>query len=153
MKPELLNAIGRLYDAMNRRDLDALRQLGREHPDFSWESNEDELDSPGRLEHAQMLEYSRELFEIFDELETEILEEVDQGADHVIYRVCHQVRGASSGIEVNREEVHLWTTRGATIESLREFRSVEAAREAAALSREGAPPAHGSSPSQSPSPR
>jgi ketosteroid isomerase-like protein len=153
MKPELLDAIGRLYDAMNRRDLDALRQLGSEHPDFSWESNEDELDSPGRLDQGQAYEYSRELFEIFDELETEILEEVDRGPEHVIYRVRHCVRGASSGVSVNREEVHLWTSRDGKIESLREFRSVDAAREAAALSREGAPPARGSSPSQWPSPR
>jgi ketosteroid isomerase-like protein len=151
VKPELLEAIGRLYDAMNRRDLDALRQLGREHPDFSWESNEDELDSPGRLERGEVFEYSRELFEIFDELETEILEQVDIGPDHVIYRVCHHVRGASSGISVNREEVHLWTARDGRVESLREFRSVDAAHAAAAALRPVAdPPARRSSRSRSP---
>ena len=151
MNPDVLDAIARLYDAMNRRDMDALRQLGREHPDFSWESNEDELDSPGRLDQGQAYEYSRELFEIFDELETEILEQVDLGPDHVIYRVRHQVRGASSGISVDREEVHLWTARDARIESLREFRSVEDAREAAAALRPaGDPPARRSSPSRSP---
>jgi ketosteroid isomerase-like protein len=151
MTPELLEVIGRLYDAMNRRDMEALKQLGREHPDFTWESNEDELDSPGRLDHGEVLAYSRELFELFDELQTEILEQVELGPDHVIYRVCHQVRGASSGVSVNREEVHLWTTRDGKVESLREFRSVEAAREAAAdLRPAGDPPARHSSGSRSP---
>jgi ketosteroid isomerase-like protein len=131
MKPEHLKAIGRLYDAMNRRDVDALRQLGREHPNFSWESNEDELDSPGRLDRSEVLDYSRELFEIFDELETEIVERIDLGPEHVIYVVCHHVRGAASGARVDRQEVHLWTTQNDRIESLREFRSVAEARKAA----------------------
>ena len=79
MKPEHLEAIQRLYDAMNRRDMAALRQLGKEHPNFSWEANADELDSPGRLDGNEVLAYSRELFEIFDELETEITRRIDSG--------------------------------------------------------------------------
>ena len=131
MKPKHLDAIHRLYDAMNRRDQDALRALGREHPDFSWESNADELDSPGRLEGEELNTYSRELFQIFDELETEILERIDCGPDHVIFEVRHRVRGAASGIRVDRTEVHLWTVRDDRIESLREFRTVDEALEAA----------------------
>ena len=131
MKPEPLAAIHRLYDAMNRRDMTALRALGREHPNFSWESNADELDSPGRLDNHAVLAYSRELFEIFDELETEIVEEVDCGPDHVIFEVRHRVRGAASGVRVDRSEVHLWTVRGDQVESLREYRTVDEALEAA----------------------
>jgi ketosteroid isomerase-like protein len=131
VKPEHLDAIHRLYDAMNRRDMDALRALGREHPDFSWESNADELDSPGRLEGEQLDAYSRELFQIFDELETEIVEQVDCGPDHIIFEVRHRVRGAASGVRVDRTEVHLWTVRDDRIESLREFRTVDEALDAA----------------------
>ena len=131
MKPELLDAIHRLYDAMNRRDTAALRQIGREHPNFSWESNADELDSPGRLEGDQLAAYSRELFQIFDELETEIMKQVECGPEHVIFEVRHRVRGAASGVRVDRSEVHLWTVRGDQIESLREYRSVSEALEAA----------------------
>jgi ketosteroid isomerase-like protein len=133
VKPHLLEAIDRLYDAMNRRDAKALRELRAEHPHFSWESNTDELDSPGRLEREELADYSRELFEIFDELHTEILERIDDlGPDHLIFVVRHRVRGAASGVRVDRQEVHLWTARGDRIESLREFRSVEEARKAAA---------------------
>jgi ketosteroid isomerase-like protein len=132
VKPEHLETIMRLYDAMNRRDIGALQQLGREQPDFSWESNQDELDSPGRLESGETLDYARELFQIFDEVETEIVETIDLGPDQVIFVVCHRVRGAASGVRVDRREVHLWTARDGRIESLREFGSVEDAREAAA---------------------
>jgi ketosteroid isomerase-like protein len=131
VKAEQLDAIHRLYDAMNRRDTAALRALGREHPNFSWESNSDELDSPGRLEGDDLAAYSKELFQIFDELETEIVEQIDCGPEHVIFEVRHRVRGASSGVRVDRSEVHLWTVRGNRVESLREYRSVEEALEAA----------------------
>ena len=131
MKAELLEAIDRLYDAMNRRDMAALRELRKEHPNFSWESNADELDSPGRLEGDALTAYSKELFQIFDELDTEIVKQIDCGPEHVIYEVRHRVRGAASGARVDRSEVHLWTARGDQVESLREFRSVEEALEAA----------------------
>jgi ketosteroid isomerase-like protein len=131
VKAEHLDAIHRLYDAMNRRDRAALRELRNEHPNFSWESNADELDSPGRLEGDELDAYSRELFQIFDELDTEIVEQVDCGPDHVIFEVRHRVRGAASGIRVDRSEVHLWTVRDGRIESLREYRTVEDALEAA----------------------
>jgi ketosteroid isomerase-like protein len=131
VKPEHLDVIHRLYDAMNRRDTAALRQLRNEHPNFSWESNADELDSPGRLEGDQLDAYSRELFQIFDELQTEIVKQIDCGPAHVIFEVRHRVRGAASGIRVDRSEVHLWTVRGDHVESLREYRSVEEALEAA----------------------
>jgi ketosteroid isomerase-like protein len=131
MKPEVVEAIERLYDAMNRRDVAMMREVGREHPDFSWEPNTDELDAPRRLDRGKLLAYQRDLFEIFDEIETEILERIDPGPDQVIFVVRHRVRGAASGVRVDREEVHLWTARNDRIESLREYRTVEEAREAA----------------------
>ncbi len=131
MKPQLLQDIERLYDAMNRRDVAAMRAVRRVHPDFSWESNRDELDSPGRLDAREVLAYSRELFEIFDELHTEILERIDLDPDHMIFVVRHRVRGAASGASVERQEVHLWTARGDRLESLREFTTVEEAQECA----------------------
>jgi ketosteroid isomerase-like protein len=132
VKAEHLEAIHRLYDAMNRRDFAALRALGKEHPDFSWESSEDELDSAGRLEGNEVFSYTKELFEIFDELHTEILERIDLGPDQVIFVVRHRVRGAASGVRVDRQEVHLWTVRDDRVESLREYRTVEEALRAAA---------------------
>jgi hypothetical protein len=132
VKPEHLEGIHSLYDAMNRRDIDALRALGDRYPGFSWQSAEDELDTPGELDARGALDYSRELFEIFEEVQTDILETIDLDADHVIYVVRHRVRGAASGIRVERCEVHLWTVGEDGALSLREFRTVEDARTAAA---------------------
>jgi ketosteroid isomerase-like protein len=131
VKPELVETIHGLYDAMNRRDMSALRDAGRVHPDFSWESNQDELDAPGRLDGGEVLAYSEELFQIFDELETEVIERIGLGPDQMICVVRHRVRGAASGVEVDRQEVHLWTARDGRVESLREFRTVEEALRAA----------------------
>jgi ketosteroid isomerase-like protein len=131
VKPEGLDAIHRLYDAMNRRDMAELRALGREHPNFSWESNADELDSPGRLDNDEVHAYTRELFEIFDELETQILRQVEIGPEHVIFEVRHRVKGAASGVRVDRNEIHLWTVRDGQVESLREYRTLDEALEAA----------------------
>jgi ketosteroid isomerase-like protein len=131
VKPELLEDIERLYDAMNQRDVDTLREVRAQHPGFSWESNSDELDSPGRIEGKDLAAYTRDLFQIFDELDTEVLERIELGPDQMICVVRHSVRGASSGVRVDRQEVHLWTARNDRIESLREFGSVEEARRAA----------------------
>jgi ketosteroid isomerase-like protein len=131
VKPELLEAIDRLYDAMNRRDIAALRDPEAVHPNFSWESNADELDAPGRLEGGEVVAYQEELFQIFDELETEVLEKIDVGPDQLVCVVRHRVRGAASGVQVHRQEVHLWTARDGQIEGLREYRTVEEALEAA----------------------
>jgi ketosteroid isomerase-like protein len=134
VKAEHLETIHNLYDAMNRRDLDALRALGREHPDFYWDSAADQFDYPGRLSAKALFSYTKELFEIFEDLHTEILEEIDLDSDHVVFVVRHRVRGAGSGAEAARSEVHLWTVRDGRLESLREFLTVDEAREAAARS-------------------
>jgi ketosteroid isomerase-like protein len=132
VNPRALDTIERMYDAMNARDVEALRALGGELADFSWESRSDEIDSPGQLERQEVLGYMRDLFQIFDELETEVLERMELGTDQMICVVRHTARGASSGVRVDRQEVHLWTARGDRVESLREFESIEEAREAAA---------------------
>ena len=132
MKREHLGDIRRLYDAMNRRDVDELRAFGERYPGFSWQSADDELGAPRKRESGEALAYSRELFEMFDEMQTDILETIDLGARHVIFVVCHSMRGAASGAPVDRREVHLWTVGQDGALSLREFRTVEEARSAAA---------------------
>jgi ketosteroid isomerase-like protein len=131
VKPHLHEEIDRVYGAMKRRDMAALQQFGRDHPGFSWESSGDELDSPGRLHGAGLRTYWRDVFALFDELETEVLERIDLDPDHVVCLVRHRVRGATSGVRVHREEVHLWTAQGDRLESLREFGTVDEARGAA----------------------
>jgi ketosteroid isomerase-like protein len=132
VKPEHLDLIRRLYDAMNRRDVEALKRFGAANPGFSWSSSSDELDSMGRLDADEAFAYSLELFEIFDRLETEIEEEITLDATHAVFLVRHRIRGAASGAEADRREVHLWTADDSRVLSLREYATLEEARLAAA---------------------
>jgi ketosteroid isomerase-like protein len=131
VSPEDLELIRGLYDAMNRRDLDALRAYADENPHFEWQSAADEPDGDLRRGSKRTLAYSRDLFETFDSLHTEIREVIDLGAEAAILVVHHRVRGAASGVEVERGEAHLWTKSDGRIASLREFATVEEARECA----------------------
>jgi ketosteroid isomerase-like protein len=127
LSPEDLDTIRSLYDAMNRRDLAALKSFAAENPDFEWQSAPDEPDTHVRR-GGEPLAYSRDLLETFERLETEIREVIDLGPDAAIFVVRHQVRGAASGAEVERDEAHLWTKKQGRVASLREFSTVEEAR-------------------------
>jgi ketosteroid isomerase-like protein len=120
-----------LYEAMNRRDVEALEQLGGRFPDFEWRSAPDEIDSATRRGAASALAYSRNIFELFAEMETTIEQEIDLGHDQIILMVFHNVRGATSGVQTGRREAHLWTFRAGGTVSLHEYSTVEEAMEAA----------------------
>jgi ketosteroid isomerase-like protein len=130
LSPEDLEVIRGLYRAMSTRDLEALGAFARENPDFEWQSAPDEPNTGVRRGDAP-LAYSRDLFETFDRLRTEVRDVIDLGSDAAIFLVHHTVRGAASGVEVERDEAHLWTKRDGRVASLREFASVEEALRAA----------------------
>ena len=132
MKPEHLDLIRQVYDAMNRRDVEALKRFGAANPGFSWSSSAEELDSIGHLDADEAFAYSLELFELFDRLETEIEEEIALDARHAVFLVRHRIRGAASGAEADRQEAHLWTVDDSRVVSLREYATLEEARKAAA---------------------
>ena len=131
MSPEDLELIRAVYDAMNRRDLEALRAFASAHPDFEWQSSAEEPEARVRRGKESNIAYSRELFEAFELMQTEVEEVIDLGPDAAILMVRHRVRGAASGVEVERGEAHLCTRRNGRIASLREFPTAEEARRAA----------------------
>jgi ketosteroid isomerase-like protein len=123
--------ICRIYDAMNRRDIEELERLGRRFSDFEWRSAPDEIDSDTHRGAASALAYARSVFELFAEVQTTIEEEIELGPDQLILVVSHDARGATSGAQAERREAHLWTFREGGAVSLREYLTVEDAREAA----------------------
>jgi ketosteroid isomerase-like protein len=125
---EDLEVIRGLYSAMSSRDLEALRAFADEHPDFEWQSAPDEPETDVRRGREHNVAYSRELLETFEQLETKVRDVIELGPDEAIFVVHHRVRGASSGVEVERSEAHLWTKEGGRIARLREFATVEDAR-------------------------
>jgi ketosteroid isomerase-like protein len=117
------------YDAMNRRDIEELERLGRRFVEFEWRSAPGEIDSvPGA---ASARAYSRSIFELFAEMQTTLEEEIELRPDQLILVVSHDGRGAASGVQTGRREAHLWTFRQGGAVSLREYPTVEEAREAA----------------------
>jgi ketosteroid isomerase-like protein len=131
VKPKHLDLIRQVYDAMNRRDVAALKRFGAAHPDFEWTSSAEEPDGGSHMGPAEALAYSRDLFETFDRLETQVEQEIALDATHAVFLVRHRIRGAASGAEADRREVHLWTVDGERVTSLREFATLEEARVAA----------------------
>jgi ketosteroid isomerase-like protein len=131
VSPEDLDLIRGLYEAMSKRDVAALRAFSDANPDFEWQPSPYELDPSVKRGGRKTLAYSQELFESFDQLETEVREVIALGPEAAIFRVHHRVRGAASGVEVERDEAHLWMKKDGRIASLREFATVEEARECA----------------------
>ena len=130
MSPENLATIRELYDAMNRKDLATLERLVEEHPDHRW-SNAPDMPEQAERDAASGLAYAADLFQTFGEMYTTVREIHDLGPDAAIFCVHHRVRGAASGVEAEREEVHLWFARDGRIVRMEEFLTVEEARRAA----------------------
>jgi ketosteroid isomerase-like protein len=131
MSPENLAVVHSVYDAMNRRDVAALEELADRYPDYEWR-NGPEMPEPGlRIGRESTIGYVRELFRTFDQAHTTIREVIDLGDAGAIFMVRHRVRGAASGAEVERDEVHFWRTVDGRIAGLDEYETLDEARAAA----------------------
>jgi ketosteroid isomerase-like protein len=126
-----LTAIRELYGAMHRGDLESLQTAGVLRPDFRWTAAADEPDPSERRGVEDSLARARELLEVFERVDVAIEEEISLDDEHTIFVVDLDVRGAASGVRASRREAHLWTVRDGLLASLREFQTVDEAREAA----------------------
>ena len=131
MTPENLATIHELYDAMNRKDLATLQRLAAEHPDHRWR-NAPDMPEPAERDGRSGLAYAANLFETWDLIHTTVRDVIEVGPDAAIFRVHHRARGAASGVDTEREEVHLWFTRDGRIVRMEEFLTVDEARRAVA---------------------
>lgn len=132
MSPENLAVIHRVYEAMNRQDVAALEELAELYPEYEWRNGADMPESQLRVGRESTIGYVRELFATFDQTHTTIREVIDYGDVGAIFLVRHRVRGAASGAEVERDEVHFWRTVDGRIAGLDEFLTLDEARAAAA---------------------
>ena len=132
MSPETIALIHSVYDAMNRRDIETLRRLANENPDYVW-SNGVDMPEPGVRDGIEGTAYVEEFFSAFDSNHTTVRDVIDLDEDRAIFVVHHSVRGAVSGAVVERDEVHLWRTADGRLTGLDEFLTLEEAYAAAAL--------------------
>jgi ketosteroid isomerase-like protein len=132
VSPGNLAVIHRVYEAMNRQDVAALEELAELYPEYEWRNGSDMPESQLRVGRESTIGYVRELFTAFDQTHTTIREVIDCGDAGAIFLVRHRVRGAVSGAEVERDEVHFWRAVDGRIAGLDEFLTLDEARAAAA---------------------
>ena len=132
MSPENVRLIHSVYAAINRRDMAALQEMLEASPDYEWETGPDMPDPGRRIGPDSTLRHLEETFAAFDRINTVVREVIDLGPAGAIFLVRHHARGAASGAEVQRDEVHFWRTEDDRVVGLEEFLTVEDARAAAA---------------------
>lgn len=113
------------YDAFNRRDLDALPEIG---PDFEWRSNPIDPEQQTRRGPDEVAQTIRALWDILDVRSNP--EEFIERGDELIVPVKHTGRVHGSDDTVDRREVHLWTFAEGRPVRLSEFPDLESAEAA-----------------------
>jgi ketosteroid isomerase-like protein len=136
MSQENLERIRNAHEALNRAGLDS-EESGRIatellHPDVEWH---DQRELPGSTVHHGIEDAMRHVADSQETLDYdpfELLELIDAGTCVVaVYRV--HARGRLSGVEVERDAVHVYSFRGEKIERVEIFGTRTEALEAAGL--------------------
>ncbi len=136
MPEEDVEIVRRLFEAISRRDAEAVFSLY--DPDVEWDGSQHPM-SPILGErhfhgHEGIRRFSTLHYEMWENLEDELIEVVDAG-DHVISLSTMHARGRQSGIEVEwNRHAGVWTIRNGRIVRVAWFPTREEAFEAAGLS-------------------
>jgi ketosteroid isomerase-like protein len=122
--------VRRLYDAINRRDWDAVFRDA--HPDFDMTTQRGL--NAGRLRRREAAEgFLKDYIAAFDKIEWEP-EEFFEGGDHVVALVTTRSRSRGGSVDMVTSNGHLWTVRDGTILSMNTFPDPKKALEAVGLS-------------------
>jgi ketosteroid isomerase-like protein len=131
MSEENVEAVGRLVDAWNQADVDAILALFDPDCEVIFPP---EVPEPGPFHGRAELRYWTEGFlAAWESHRAEIVDLIE--ADEDIVAILHLVgRGAGSGIEMNETNTHVFSFRDGKITRWRNFNDRSAALEAAGLS-------------------
>jgi ketosteroid isomerase-like protein len=133
MSQEDVEVVRRLYEAIERRDSEAV--LALYDPDVEWDMSGypygEMLDTRSRG-HAGLRAFWRELYEAWESYEHDCRELIDAG-DHVISIVTDRARGRASGADVEIAAFGVWTVSDGRIIRSTWFRTRAEAFEAAGL--------------------
>lgn len=123
-----VETLRRGYEALNARDLSQVLALIDDQ--IEWDPGELSPDAPragrGRDEFEAFV---RSWIDTFDEFRVEPVEVVEDGP-FLIATVRQSGRGRASGVEIEIEIAHVWTTRDGRAVRLRSYRSTAEALEA-----------------------
>ena len=122
--------VRRLYDAINRRDWDAVFRDA--HPDFDMTTQRGL--NAGRLRRREAAEgFLKDYIATFDRIAWEP-EEFFEAGDHVVAFITTRSRPRGGSVDMVTRNGHLWTVRDDTILSINTFPDPKKALEAAGLS-------------------
>ena len=133
MSRENVEVIRRLYDAIARRDSEAVLDLY--DPDVEWDMSGypyGEMMTRRSRGHEALRAFWRDLYEAWEAYDHDVQELIDAG-DHVVSIVTDRGRGRASGAEVRINAYGVWTIRDNKIIRSMWFRSRAEALEAAGL--------------------
>jgi ketosteroid isomerase-like protein len=130
MSQENVEMVRRLYDAINRRDWDAVFRDA--HPDFDMTTQRGL--NAGRLRRREAAEgFLKDYIATFDKIAWEP-EEFFEAGDHVVAFITTRSRPRGGSVDMVTHNGHLWTVRAGMILSINTFPDPKKALEAAGLS-------------------
>ena len=136
MSEENVEIVRRLFEAISRRDTEAVLSLY--DPEVEWDGSRHPM-SPILGErhfhgHEGIRRFSHLYYEMWESLEDDLIEVIDAG-ERVISLSTTRARGRQSGIEVEwNRQAGVWTIRNGKIVRIVWFPTREEALEAAGLS-------------------
>ena len=132
MSRENVEVAKRAVDAFNRGDMDEVFALL--DPNVRWTTADDEPDPQTYVGHEGVRQLIASLLDIWEQGFTMKAHEFIDLGDVVVVPFTIPVQARGSGVALNAEETHVFTVDGGKIVRVREYRSKDAALEAAGLS-------------------
>ena len=131
MSQENVEAVYRAYDAISRRDKEALvREM---HPEVEGRLYTMQVDGNIYAGHTGMRQFMDDLLAVFPDWQPEILQAIDYG-DTVVLEVKGAGRGARSGIALENTTWQVVQVRGGKVFRFQGYRTHKEALEAVGLS-------------------
>jgi ketosteroid isomerase-like protein len=134
MTPDTAPIVGRMIDAFNRGDIDAVLEESSQDFEFDFSNSRGPLSGVYRG-HAETRGFLTSFFEPWATLDVNLEEIVELGSDRVLTVSEIRTRGQGSGAEVNATGAMVWTIRDGEVAAAKMYQSKADALEAVSAER------------------
>jgi ketosteroid isomerase-like protein len=130
MSEENVEVVRRLYEALNRGDLEGAIEMT--DPNIRYDLSERVFNPAVYQGHDGIRRFSAEVDEVWDEFRVEPLDFIDVGDKIIVSHLVH-ARGKGSGVDVELPSTSVYTLREGKVLAIRMYREHDQALEAAGL--------------------